>query len=138
MDRRFNNVIERLCSDSSALASDCLGVMDQEMSWIHGILGNTEHPEEPKRATREYIQFLDTLSQETFVVVSLFSRYSLLCELTQSFTSVFPDRDHPWIVEYSSEPFSVCACILLLILVSSIPPEPLLVQCSFIVLSSLD
>ena len=79
MDRRFNNVIERLCSDSSALASDCLGVMDQEMSWIHGILGNTEHPEEPKRATREYIQFLDTLSLKRRLSLCLSFRVTVFC-----------------------------------------------------------
>lgn len=127
MERRFKNVVERLCGNSSALDSVCLGMMDQEMSWIHGVLGSTEHPEDPKRVTREYIQFLGTLSQEVFVVASLFLRYSLLCELTRSITSVFPDRHHPWIAEYSSEPFSVRACVFLLILVSSIPTEPLLI-----------
>ena len=138
MEREFKKAVERVCGyKNDSQSSDCQRVMDQEMSWVREHLEETS-PQEPRRATRDYIQFLDTLSQESFVKVCLFSRYSLFCELSRTITSVFPGQDHPWIVEYASDSFSVGISIVLTTVVPSIPTEPFPVQCSIIACSSLD
>lgn len=143
MGRGFKSVMERLCSEKDATmigvySSEFQRVLDQEMAWITERLKEAEGPREPKRSTRDYIQFLDSLSQGVLVVVSLFSHYSLLCELAHTIISVFPNHDHPWIVEYSDDTFSVILYYAVMTVVPSLPTISSPVQCSLFNHFSID